>query len=91
MSIEFPIILKKPKGRKYIVFIPEPDMNDADDPDWFVRVSWRKNNNHVETDYCTILKKEVKQWLNQYTREKQGYVIQEDFDIAILKETELLP
>ena len=90
MAINFPIILKKPKGRKYIVFLPDPDMNEGSD-DWFVRVSWRKNNNHEETDYATIIKKDLKQWLSSYTRETQGYVIQEDFDITILEKTVLLP
>ncbi len=91
MEQKLPIILKKAKGRKYLVFMPDPEMNSEDDSDWFVRVSWRKTNTHAETDYAIIIKKDLKNWLRGYMSDKQGYKVQEDFDHTLLEKTELLP
>ncbi len=85
MNITFPVILKKPNGRKIIVFDADPYMNEGKE-DWFVRVSWRKTNTQEETDHAIIIKKDMKNWLRGYTSVKQGYVIQEEFE---LKQIEL--
>jgi hypothetical protein len=85
MNITFPTVLKKPKGRKIIVFDPDPYMNEAGE-DWFVRVSYRKTNTQIETDHHIIIKKDMKNWLRSLVNDRQGYIIQENFE---LKEIEL--
>jgi len=83
MHYILPIVLKKPKGLRIIVFDVDPYMNEGDE-DWFVRVSTRKTNTHEETSNSVIIHKDIKTWLHSLTND--GYILQKNF---VLKETTL--
>ena len=87
MDDKLPIIIRKKRSPRYIVIMAYPYMNDKDDPDWFVRISYRKNNTHQETDHSIIIKKGLSTWTKGF--KKQGYEPYKDFDMANLEKTTL--
>jgi hypothetical protein len=86
MNLELPIVLTKKRSPQYIVYMADPWMNeDDDDPDWFVRVSYRKTNNHQEKKHSIIIKKDLEVWVNSDKR--NGFIIDENFDKANFEKT----
>ena len=88
MDIELPIVLRKKRSPRYVVIMADDWMNDEDDPDWFIRVSYRKNKTHAETRYSIILKKEIERWVRDFKRD--GYIEDKDFNQDDLAKTKLL-
>ncbi len=74
-SVKLPILLKRPRSQQYIVIEVDEDMN-VDKDDWFLNVSYRKNNTNSEVSSHCIIRKDLDTWLGSFKR--QNYVIHDE-------------
>lgn len=72
-NTKLPIVLKRPRGQQYIIIDVDEEMN-TDDDEWFLKVSYIKNNTDTEVSSSCIIRKDLKTWLGSFKRQK--YVIQ---------------